>query len=121
MILIDTSAWLYALRKQFQPAIKERIGSILLESEVAINGIIKLEVLGGAKTEKEYKRIKSRLDNLYFIESTKNLWDVSSHLAFSLRRKGITIPFTDIFNAATAISEDAVLVHTDSNSAYSFP
>ena len=53
MILIDTSAWLYALRKQFQPAIKERIGSILLESEVAINGIIKLEVLGGAKTEKE--------------------------------------------------------------------
>ncbi len=115
MILIDTSAWLYALRKQFQPAIKERIGSILLESEVAINGIIKLEVLGGAKTEKEYKRIKSRLDNLYFIESTKNLWDVSSHLAFSLRRKGITIPFTDIFNAATAISEDAVLVHTDSH------
>jgi predicted nucleic acid-binding protein len=115
MILIDTSAWLYALRRQFQPSIKDRIDSILLESEVAINGIIKLELLGGAKTEKEYKKIKSRLDNLYFIESTKKLWDMSSHLAFSLRRKGITVPFTDILNAATAISEDAVLVHTDSH------
>lgn len=115
MVLIDTSAWLYALRKQFQPAVKERIESILLESDVAINGIIKLEVLGGAKSEKEYNRLKSRLDYLYYIESSKNLWDFSSNLAFRLRRKGITIPFTDIFIAASAISVHAALVHADSH------
>jgi len=115
MILIDTSAWLHALRKQFQPAVKERIYSILLESEVAINGIIKLELLGGAKTEQEYKRIKSRLDPLYYIESSEDQWDFSSLLAFTLRRKGITVPYTDIFIAASAISSHAILVHADSH------
>lgn len=115
MVLIDTSAWLHALRKQFQPAVKERIYSILLESEVAINGIIKLELLGGAKTEQEYKRIKSRLDPLYYIESSEDQWDFSSLLAFTLRRKGITVPYTDIFIAASAISSHAILVHADSH------
>lgn len=115
MILIDTSAWLHALRKQFHPAVKERIYSILAESEVAIIGIIKLELLGGAKTEQEYKRIKNRLDALYFIESSEDLWDFSSLLAFKLRRKGITIPYTDIYIAASAVSSHAVLVHADSH------
>ena len=115
MILIDTSVWLRALRKQFHPAVKERIDSILLESEVAINGIIKLELLGGAKTAQEYKRIKSRLDPLYYIESSQDLWDFSSHLAYKLRRKGITVPYTDIFIAASAVSAQAILVHADSH------
>ena len=42
MVLIDTSAWLYALRKDFHPAIKEKIGALLHGNEVAINGMIKL-------------------------------------------------------------------------------
>jgi predicted nucleic acid-binding protein len=115
MIIIDSSVWVYELRRLFYPAVKERIYSILLESEVAINNIIKLELLGGAKTEQEYKRIKSRLDALYFIESSKGLWDFSSLLAFKLRRKGITVPYADIFTAASAVSEHAVLVHADSH------
>jgi len=85
------------------------------ESSRYPNNIIRLELLGGAKTEQEYKRIKSRLDPLYFIESSENLWDFSSLIAFKLRRKGITIPYTDIYIAASAVSAHAVLVHTDSH------
>ena len=115
MIIIDSSVWLHALRKQFHPAVKARVDSILAESDVAINGIIKLEVLDGAKTEQEYKRIKSRLDALYVFESSEDLWDFSSNLAFTLRRKGITVPYTDIYIAASAVTAHAVLVHTDSH------
>jgi len=115
MFLIDTSAWIFALRKNFHPFIKERIDKILSESEVAINGIIELELLGGAKTESEYNRLKSRLDSLYYIEATKSLWDNSSHLAFDLKRNGVNIPYTDIFIAASAIQEKAILLHADSH------
>jgi len=115
MVLIDTSAWVFALKKNFHPSIKERIGKILSESEVAINGIIELELLGGAKTEQEYKRLKSRLDALYYIEADKSLWDSSSRLAFDLKRKGVSVPYTDIFIAASAIQEKAVLLHADSH------
>jgi predicted nucleic acid-binding protein len=113
MILIDSSAWLFALKKNFHPAIKERVELILIESDVAINGIIELELLVGTKSEKEYDRLKNRLDGLYYIEATKALWDSSSKLAFDLRKKGVTIPYTDIFIAASAFQEDAILLHAD--------
>ena len=115
MILIDTSAWLFALKKDFHPVIKERIEQLLVESDVAICGMIALELLGGARSEKEYLRLKSRLDGLYYIESDKVIWDLSSKLSFDLKRKGISIPYADIVIAASALKERAVLVHADSH------
>ncbi len=115
MVLIDTSAWIFALKKNFHPFVKEKIEEILMESDVAITGIIELELLGGARTEKEYDRLKSRLDALYYIETTKSLWDNASRLAFDLKTKGVNIPYTDILIAASAIKEKAVLLHADSH------
>ncbi len=115
MFLIDTSVWIFALKRNFHPFIKERIDKILSESDIAINGIIELELLGGVKTEKEYSRLKSRLDALYYIEASKSLWDRSSRLAFDLKRNGINIPYTDIFIAASAVQEKATLLHADSH------
>ena len=115
MVLIDTSAWLFALKKNFHPAIKERIEHQLVESDVAICGMIALELLGGTKSEKDYIRLKSRLDALYYIEADKVLWDLSSKLAFDLKRKGISIPYADIVIATCALKERAILVHADSH------
>jgi len=115
MILIDTSAWLFALKKDFHPVIKERIEQLLVESDVAICGMIALELLGGTRSEKEYLRLKSRLDALYYVEADKALWDFSSKLAFDLKRKGISIPYADIVIAASALKERAILVHADSH------
>ena len=115
MVLIDTSAWIFALKKNFHPLVKERIEKILTEGDVAINGIIELELLGGTKTEKEYERLKSRLDALYYVDSTKSLWDEASELAFNLKRKGMNVPYTDILIAASALQERAILLHADSH------
>ena len=54
MTLIDTSAWLFALRRNFHPAVKERIDALLKENDVAIIGIIQLELLGGTRSEEEF-------------------------------------------------------------------
>ncbi len=115
MFLIDTSVWIFALKRNFHPFIKDRIDRILSENDIAINGIIELELLGGAKTEQEYNRLKSRLDALYYIDAAKSLWDRSSRLAFDLKRNGVNIPYTDIFIAASAIQENAILLHADTH------
>jgi predicted nucleic acid-binding protein len=115
MILIDTSAWLFALKKDFHPVIKERIEQLLVESDIAICGMIALELLGGTKLEKEYLRLKSRLDSLVYIESDKLLWDLASKLTFDLKRKGLSIPYADIVIAASALKERTILVHADSH------
>ncbi len=115
MVLIDTSAWIFALKKSFHPLVKERIEKILMESDVAINGMIELELLAGVKTEKEFERLKSRLDALYYIETDRSLWDYASKLAVQLKRKGVNVPYADILIAASAMQEKAILVHTDSH------
>jgi predicted nucleic acid-binding protein len=115
MVLIDTSAWLFALRKNFHPVIKTRIERLLVESDVAINGMIELELLGGTRSEKEYDRLKKRLEGLYYIKADRSLWEVSSRLAFDLKKKGLNLPYTDIFIAASSLKEKAVLIHADSH------
>lgn len=115
MVLIDTSAWLFALRKNFHPVIKNRIEKLLVESDVSINGMIELELLGGTKSEKEFDRLKRRLEGLHYIEADRSLWEVSSRLAFDLKRKGLNLPYTDIFIAASALREKAILIHADSH------
>ena len=115
MVLIDTSAWVFALKKDFHPLVKERIEEILAESDVAINGIIELELLDGARTKREYDRLKSRLDALSYIETTKTLWDSASRLAFALKQKGIAVPYADILISASALQEKALLLHADAH------
>jgi predicted nucleic acid-binding protein len=100
--LVDTSAWILALRKDFDPAVKERIDHLLKENALITTGMIKLEILGGTKTETEFQRLKRRLDALDSVETDTPLWEKSYDLAFKLRRKGITVPYTDILIAACA-------------------
>jgi predicted nucleic acid-binding protein len=114
-VLVDTSAWIFALRKDFLPVVKERLDSLLKEDLIVTTGIIKLEILGGTKRENEFKRLKSRLDSLDLIESDRELWESSYQMAFNLRRKGITVPYTDILIAACAKKTKATLLHADSH------
>jgi predicted nucleic acid-binding protein len=115
LFLVDSSAWLFALRKEFNPAIKDRLDLLLKENRVLTTGIIKLELLGGTKTEKEFQRLKMRLDALEESETGTSLWERAYDLAFQLRRKGVTIPYTDILIAACALAHDTTLLHVDAH------
>jgi predicted nucleic acid-binding protein len=75
--------------------------------------MIKLELLGGTKTKKEFDRLKSRLDALYEISTDSKLWGSAGQLAFDLQRKGLTIPYTDILIASAAIESKVILLHAD--------
>ena len=47
--LVDTSVWLFALRRDPIPEIRNRIDSLLKEDAVITTGIIELEILAGAR------------------------------------------------------------------------
>lgn len=113
--LVDTSALILALRKTFVPAVKERIDHLLKENAIITTGMIKLEILGGTKTETEFQRLKRRLDALDSVETDTPLWEKSYDLAFKLRRKGITVPYTDILIAACALKTGSTVVHADAH------
>ena len=112
--LVDTSAWIFALKKDAHPELKSRLDSLLRENAICIMGIIKLELLGGTRTQGEFSRLKRRLDALPYISiEDPSLWDLAFEMNFSFRRKGLTIPYTDILIASAAIKEDVILLHAD--------
>ena len=113
LVLIDTSVWIFALSKNFLPEIKERVDYLLRENTVCICAMIKLELLGRAKTKKEFEKLKARLSSLHEIEINKKVWEKAAEMAFSLRRSGITVPYTDILISAAALSEGAAIIHAD--------
>jgi len=115
VFLIDTSAWLLALRKDFIPEVKERIDRLLRDGVVITTGIIKLEIIGGARTQNEFQRLKSRFNALDDIRTDDSIWQRACELDFELRRKGITVPHTDILIAACALQSDSVIVHADTH------
>jgi hypothetical protein len=115
LFLVDTSAWILALRKDFLPDVKDRVEYLLKENSIITTGMIKLEILGATKRENEFQRLKLRLDALDMVETNTSLWENSYGLAFKLRRKGITVPYTDILIASSALMTDAIVVHADSH------
>ena len=113
--LIDTSAWLFALKKDFVPEVKNRIDLLLKNDAVVTTGIIKLEIISGARTKKEFQRLKDRFNALGIVESNESIWQKAYELGFNLRRKGVTVPHTDILIAACALQSGSIIVHADAH------
>jgi len=113
LVLIDTSAWIFALRKKPLLSLKDRVDHLLEKDIVFTFGMIRLEILGSTKTKGEFDRLKNRLEALNGIPADTELWERASELAFDLKRKGLTIPYTDILVASAAIRSKAILLHAD--------
>lgn len=113
LTLVDTSAWILVLKKAPLFIAKEKIEALLTENRVAIVPIIYLELLGGVKSPGEFQRLKNRLEALHQIPLAKTEWEEAARLAFELRRKGKTIPYTDILIGSVAFLHDLLLLHAD--------
>jgi len=111
--LIDTSAWILALRKGKKERARSEVGRLIEKNLAAITGIVKLELLCGTRTKSEYKELKEDLEALIQLEITGNTWDRASQLAYSLRRKGVTVPSADVLIAAVAMENGCNLLHAD--------
>lgn len=94
---------------------KALVGDLLDLEEVGINGLIMLEILGGCRSDHEKSRLDELLSSLVYCEAEKTLWEEAAALSVTLKRKGVSIPNTDIFIAATVMRHEAILVHADSH------
>ncbi len=50
LYLVDSSAWIFSLRRDPVESIKLRIDELLTQNAVTITGMIRLEILAGART-----------------------------------------------------------------------
>lgn len=111
--LIDSSVWIFALRKRYDPKIRAYVENQIEEDRIVTNPVIKLELLAGTRTKEEFNRLKLRLDSLTEIAIDETVWVESQRLAFDLRRKGMGLPLVDILILTCAKISGCLLVHKD--------
>ena len=113
--LIESSAWIFVLRVKPVEPLRRRIDELLQQGVVATTGMVRLELLGGAKTRAEFDRLAFVTQGLDQLSADGSAWLRAAELAFALRRQGITVPNSDVLIAAVAIENDAILVHADAH------
>jgi predicted nucleic acid-binding protein len=116
MILIDTSVLIDYLKGTDNRAVSAF--SKILENGMpfGINELIYLEVLQGARTITEYRKLHEYLETIPFYSLTqgKESYERAAQLNFACRRSGVTIRSTiDLLIAQTAIENDLFLLHHD--------
>ncbi|MBI2872582.1 MAG: PIN domain-containing protein [Chloroflexi bacterium] len=112
--LVDTSAWLEVLPPgRGGHALRQRVDDLLAADLVATTGMVRLELLGGARSEEDWRRLGQLLSALHPLPVTEEHWNDAARLGFQLRRQGIAVPFTDLLIAAVAMGAGAVVLHRD--------
>ena len=111
-VLVDTSVWIqYFNRLDSKPG--KSVEGLLREGRVVGTGIVLTELLQGTQIEKEFNAILESMAALPFLETTQNTWIKAGRISYTLRRKGITIPTTDLVIASIALEYDCLIFSLD--------
>jgi len=113
--LVDSNVYIDLLRLRKDPAL--RIGRWSRDAglELVICGMVRLEVLRGVKDPGVYRRLSAFMDVMVNVPSTNRLWDAATKLAWTLDRKGMVIPGTDLVIAASALAIGATVMTSDAH------
>jgi len=111
-VLVDTSIWIEYFNKP-DSNVGKSLENLLKKGRVYIAGIILTELLQGAKIEREFESIQESMLALPFLETTLNTWIQSGRISFALRKKGITIPITDLVIASLSLENNCKIFTLD--------
>jgi predicted nucleic acid-binding protein len=108
MILVDTNIIIDVWKNP-----KSDMIDTFTENDIAINGIIKTELLHGARTDKEIENIEIALSDFFFFGVNDAEWFEIGVMFNTLRRKGLNLPVQDVIIAFTALKHDLLLWTND--------
>jgi predicted nucleic acid-binding protein len=95
MVLVDSSIWIEATRRQGDLLCKVALAALLEEYEAAACSPVLLEVLGGARKE-ERKRMQEDFSVVPHIQAGPKDWAAAIENAWKLRDHGHALPWNDV-------------------------
>ncbi|MDE0026994.1 MAG: PIN domain-containing protein [Spirochaetaceae bacterium] len=113
MTLIDTSAWIEQLRRVGDASVRGQVETHLASGDAAWCPLVRLELWNGARGEHERTALTDMGETLPSLPIDAAVWDRAATLASGARRRGITIPATDLLVAACARHHEVALLHHD--------
>ena len=111
-VLPDTCAWIDFFNARRTP-LAVALEQLLLQGEVFTCGVVKYELVQGVKSPAEEKALLRGLQAVNHLEMEESLWIESGRLSAALRKKGVTIPFSDMMIAVLALENDLTVLTVD--------
>ncbi|HRQ88679.1 MAG TPA: PIN domain-containing protein, partial [Bacteroidia bacterium] len=102
MKLVDTSAWVHALRRQGNPAIKARLTELVTLGQACWCPVVRLELWAGVGVDPERRVLRVFEQRIPELSITDDVWQLACDLADRSRRAGTTVPPNDLLIAACA-------------------
>ena len=102
MILVDSNIIIDFLRHP-----EEEAKVCLSSPDVVICGVVKAEILHGARSLEHCRNIIEALEDFPCLEMQEDDWETLGRNLYLLRSNSITVPFQDAIIATLAIRNDA--------------
>ena len=115
-LLVDTSVWSLAYRRDAPPdvpevrALREALGG---GDAIVTTGIILLELLRGFVPERAQQTIRADLGGLECVEPRWADYEAAAELSNACRRQGVQLGAVDALLAHLAIAHELTLLTTD--------
>lgn len=114
MILVDTSAWVEFLRGTDSP-ICDAVDR-LLDDDLASCDAISMELLAGARDEKQLAQLRGLLARTTVLPTTPADYELAAALYRSCRSRGETVrKLIDCLIAAVAVRAEVEILHADAD------
>ena len=110
-VLIDTSAWIAALRGDDE-RVKRAVDGLLENDRAIMCGVVEMELIHGVRP-RERKELVSLLSAVAFEEITREDYRSAGELLGDLRMKGTSIPSTDALIATICLRAGLSLLTLD--------
>lgn len=111
-ILPDTCAWIDFFRGR-PSRMAENVEAALVQGEVVTCGVVLFELLQGIKSPREEALVLNAFQAISHLEMTSILWIKAGRLSSQLRKKGHTLPLSDIIIATLALENSCSLLTVD--------
>ena len=112
-LLVDTSAWIEALRPAGNAPVRTRVAALLADGRVVTTQMVVMELLSGARSEEQYDELFEDLSAIPVLAVETSTWMQATRLGFDLRRIGLSIPPTDLLIASVAMANHVAVLHVD--------
>jgi predicted nucleic acid-binding protein len=113
--LVDTSAWVEAMRRRGDATVRQRVGEVLREGLAATCDLVLVELWNGVSGPAEQAFVRDLEREAAVLPTDDNVWRLARALAQQCRSAGFTVPATDLVIAACARHHGADLIHRDAH------
>lgn len=112
-VLIDTSAWVEAMRRTGDEATRKEVHAVLRSGRARFCDFVRLELWNGVGGDAERKWLTELEQSIELVPTDADVWAEATRLARETRRQALTLQASDLLIAACSRVHGLEILHRD--------